>query len=145
MIIDYMNYSVQHSQLAERLSGTLASPDVRNELRYLHAENPKKSIMTLLFRKQNSIIESFTSFRDFKQKSVNMSYNHQKEFSLIEVNLDKENFYNSKINFSETNKLIMGTRLSPLKVNTLKALDLLKEIERNISEESKEDFLLEGI
>lgn len=126
-----------------RFSGILVSHLKTDNCFVLHYQNPKSSILVLLLNKKNPIVELLG--RNQKDEEVVLEYTFENQYEPIKIDDYKNNELNSTKNFSNVNKLLEVTRIQPLHINHNYALKQLEIIDKNISQERDNDFLLKGM
>jgi hypothetical protein len=136
-------FNTQTKLDTNRFSGILVTHSKTDNCYALHYQNPKSSILILLLNKKNQIVKLFE--RNQKDEDVVLDYNFENQYELIKIDDSKNDKLNSKKNFTNVNRLLEATRIQLLHINHNHALKQLEIIDKNISQERDNDFLLNGI
>jgi hypothetical protein len=129
----------------KRVSGPLIPCDKQN-LFCLINNDPRGAIMQIIIGK---IPEIFTPLLRRKAASImsrtvkyEIKHDLTRKCEPFFLNDSTSNQFNSIDNFSTVNEIISYSKLHPYQINSVKALELLAQIEEDLINEADEDFLL---
>lgn len=142
MFVDFSREKKEN--VTQRISGRIMAIESSKELYCIYIEDVKFTILRILSRKKDSLIEEIPITQK-RNSHINIKYPELPEYKMIEVTPGKNKFFNSKANFEEVNNFIKASRLSSVKIISSVAFTLLEEIERNIRDEESSDFLTTGL
>lgn len=125
----------------------LLHPSEEENLILCYYDTPKKTLLNLLANKNNELI-----INDSRDKGAYLNYKGYEPFIKNAISMQplythdvKDSICNAPEYFSLINELLLEYKILTPLINPEKAVKELEEIKKNISEENKKDFLLEGL
>lgn len=142
MLNEGRKYYTQNDK--DRFDGVVVTPKKPEKHFFIHISNKKISILAILLNKKNTLVTGILAEKAYKSNIELPGFKLDNNYQLYEISDNPADKLNSAINFDRTNTLIQQSLYTRVKINEPVALDLIKDIENDLTAAKAKNFLLEG-